>query len=357
MQIDILSPDDFRWRLAINELIHDFYHFPAYSQLESVRLKTIPQCAVIRDGEKCFFMPYLLRSCDDIEGRRTEDVYDVISPYGYPGFVVNEAGQDPVFIENCFNKLKIIWYDQNVCSAFIRLHPIINNNFPLSRSFQQNILFTHGNIVICDLLFTKQDLWKQTRRSHRNNVMKLENLGFSSSVRPVIEPNSLKDFIQIYEETMIRVKAKDSYFFGKEYFEKLASVLNNHLYVCEIKVGSQVVASSLVTESCGIVQYYLGGTKTDFVHQSPSTTMVDSIRSWAKQRGNSYLNLGGGVGSNQDSLYHFKSGFSKITKPFVSVKMIVNENVYRQLIKSSYQPSNYPALDLSKESFFSAYRA
>jgi Acetyltransferase (GNAT) domain len=357
MQIDILSPDDFRWQLAIDELVHDFYHLPAYNQLEAIRLQTVPQCALIKDGNKCFFMPYLLRSCDDVEGRSSKNVYDVVSPYGYPGFVVNKAGQDPNFLEDCFNQLKMIWYEQNVCSAFIRLHPIINNYFPPSSSFHQNILFTHGNIVICDLSSTKQNIWKETRRSHRNNLMKLEKLGFSSSITPVSEHKSLENFVQIYEETMIRVRAKDSYFFGKEYFKKLASVLNKHLYICEVKVGDQTVASSLVTESCGIVQYYLGGTKTDFIHQSPSTMMVNDIRSWAKQRGNFYLNLGGGVGSNQDSLYHFKSGFSKLTKPFVSIKMVVNENVYKQLTRSSYQRLSPPASELSRESFFPAYRA
>jgi Acetyltransferase (GNAT) domain len=357
MQINILSPDDHRWQLAVSELFHDFYHLPAYSQLESERLKAIPQCAVIRDGSKVFLMPYLLRSCDDLEGRWSKDVYDVVSPYGYPGFVVNEEGQDNVFIENCFNELKLIWYEQNICSAFIRLHPIINNYFPSSNSFQHNLLFTHGNIVVCDLLATNQDIWKQTRRNHRNTVGKLEDFGFSCSITSVNELNSLKDFIQIYEETMIRVGAKDLYFFGQEYFGKLASVLDKHLHVCEVKMGDRVVASSLVTESCGIVQYYLGGTKSDFVNQSPSTMMVNTIRFWAKERGNSYLNLGGGVGSNEDSLYHFKAGFSKLTKPFVSIKMVVNENVYQNLTKLSYQGVNRPVSDTSRESFFPAYRA
>jgi hypothetical protein len=339
MQINILSPDDFRWQLAVDELFHDFYHLPAYSKLESVRLKTTPQCAAIRDGKKSFLIPYLLRSCADIEDKWNEDIYDIVSPYGYPGFVVNEAGQDPDFIGTCFNQLTKIWYEQNICSAFIRLHPIINNYFPFSNSFNHNFAFTHGNIVVCNLLSTDQDIWKQTRRSHRNNVSKLKVTGFNCSITPVNGLRSLKDFLQIYEATMIRVGAKDSYFFSPKYFEKLASILDEYLYICEVEVGGQTVASSLVTESCGIVQYHLGGTRDDFVHQSPSILMI--------------------TGSKEDSLYHFKSGFSKLTKPFTTIKMVVNENMYSKLIESSCQRSNRPILDvdISNQSFFPAYRA
>ncbi len=47
----------------------------------------------------------------------------------------------------------------------------------------------------------------------------------------------------------------------------------------------------------------------------------------------SYLNLGGGVGAKEDSLFYFKSGFSKNTASFKVWKYIVNQLVYDELVQ------------------------
>jgi Acetyltransferase (GNAT) domain len=357
MKVEIISPSNPNWGLTIGKLAHDFYHLPNYAILESNRLNAMPQGIVIQDGAKCFFLPYLLRSCEDMQKLADREIYDVTSSYGYPSFVLNEAGKDLEFISGCFKALKNTWYEQNICSAFIRLHPIINSHIPQLFPPEWNFIHTHSDTVVCDLQLTEEQLWQQTRKSHRTKINKLNRLGFRPKITLVDNINSLESFIQVYEETMSRVGAKNSYLFGREYFLNLISALDRQLYVCEIETCNQIVAASLITEVGGIVQYHLGGTKTEFLHQSPSTLMFDYIRTWAKKRDNNFLHLGGGVGNAEDSLYHFKAGFSKITKPFMTMRMIVNEVAYNKLIKSTALASNRTLLEMLESSFFPAYRS
>jgi Acetyltransferase (GNAT) domain len=357
MDVEIILPSSPSWDLTINELSHDFYHLPSYALLESARINAIPQGIIIRDGNRCFFLPYLLRSCNDIHKTLKSDIYDIISPYGYPSFIINDAARDLDFLNSCFKTLKNTWHEQNICSAFIRLHPIINSYifkpFPPEWSF----IHTHSDTIVCDLQLTEEQIWQQTRESHRTKINKLKRLGFQAKIKAVENISCLDSFIQVYEETMSRVGAKNSYLFKKEYFQNLTHALGQKLHLCEIEVKDQIVAACLITEYRGIVQYHLGGTKDEFIKQSPSTLMFDYIRSWAKERNNNFLHLGGGVGNAKDSLYHFKSGFSKSTKPFMTMRMVVNESTYNQLIKSSASNSNFSSLEISKSPFFPAYRA
>ena len=47
---------------------------------------------LLQEDDKIFFAPYLLRSCADIADCFSSEVYDVISPYGYPGILMSESG-------------------------------------------------------------------------------------------------------------------------------------------------------------------------------------------------------------------------------------------------------------------------
>ncbi|MEP3444069.1 MAG: hypothetical protein ABJN53_04670, partial [Flavobacteriaceae bacterium] len=57
------------------------------------------------------------------------------------------------------------------------------------------------------------------------------------------------------------------------------------------------------------------------------------IRTMASDEGFTYFNLGGGVGGNEDSLFRFKSSFSKDFKAFKLWKYIVDQDKYEELVK------------------------
>jgi hypothetical protein len=353
-----LSPADSYWQQLLQTIPHDFYHLPGYLELEAKRYHATPEAILIKDDDRVFFLPYLIRDCSNLfneQGHDLDPIYDIISPYGYPGILVNQAGEDPEFISKCLNLAYSCWQDKNICSAFIRLHPIVNSYINDSTFGNNKFGFCHqGDVVICDLAKDNDLLWSQVRSSHRNKIAKLRRAGFTVTMGS--EHEYLDIFIDIYRQTMDRVNASKSYYFTKDYFEDIFQVLIDRLNICVVKIDEQVVAASLVTEVDGIVQYHLGGTKTEFLKQSPTTMMFKYMIDWAKQRGNRYVNFGGGLGGNRDSLYHFKAGFSNEVRSFTTIRAIIDRKNYTHLVHSRAESLAIKRSDLENISFFPAYR-
>ncbi|RUR76282.1 GNAT family N-acetyltransferase [Chlorogloeopsis fritschii PCC 9212] len=349
--IDITNP---LWLQTLVKLRYDIYHLPEYVYLESKRNKAIPEAIVIVDEEKIFFLPYLLRRCDDLfDDELTTEVFDIVSPYGYPGFLLNEAAAaTPGFLNLAIDKLTEVLRNKQVCSGFIRLHPILNQNLTQLNS---DILKENGTTVAIDLTLDAQDIWHQTRPAHRNKINRCKRSGFKAKMMPLHK--YIDEFNLIYEETMNRVEAKDFYYFGRKYFEDIAYFLGDKLHLCIVEFHKQIACAGLFAECCGIVQYHLGGTQTKFLKDAPSKLMFDYVRFWAKERGNQVFHLGGGLGSSQDSLYHFKAGFSKQSYTFSTLRLITDEEKYRYLVELRAKKLNIQTEELLKSDFFPAYRS
>ena len=66
------------------------------------------------------------------------------------------------------------------------------------------------------------------------------------------------------------------------------------------------------------------------------------------------MHLGGGVGSVQDSLFHFKAGFSKIRNDFLTWQFIVQPAVYDLLVNEKLR-NNLSSSDRDSNSFYFPY--
>lgn len=351
----ILSTTDARWQQCLNAIPHDFYHLPGYLELEARRLNATPEAILIQDGEKLFFLPYLLRDCYELVNIVTgqQKIYDVISPYGYPGILVNAAGRDQDFMIECLNSVYECWQQNNICAAFLRLHPILNDHIDVAISSEKFTFCHQGDVVICDLTINPDLIRQQIRKNHRTRVKKLNKTGFTVSMVNI--DRHLDTFIDIYRETMNRVHANQSYYYTREYFRNIVGILGDRLQLCAVEFDGRIVAACLITEVCGTIQYHLGGTLTEYLPQAPTTMMIDYVIEWGRVRENQYFNLGGGLGGKQDSLHHFKAGFSDLSKPFLTVKSIVNREFYEQLTYLKAESSEMPLSKIQSTTFFPAY--
>jgi Acetyltransferase (GNAT) domain len=163
-------------------------------------------------------------------------------------------------------------------------------------------------------------------------------------------------FMDVYQETMDRVHAKDSYYFGREYFEKLGA-MHEYVHLCLVETEGAAAAACIFFECGGIVQAHLGGTKSDHLSKSPFHLALYCGTEWAKSRNNRYLHLGGGVGGSNDRLLHFKRGFSDLSFPFLTLRMITDDAKYRELTALSAQRANVPVEQQLQNDYFPAYRA
>lgn len=351
--IDLQNP---LWMQTLQRLRHDIYHLPEYVDLEARRTKTTPEAILIADDDKLFFLPYLLRNCNDIFEQKltTKKIFDTVSPYGYPGILLSEAAAStPEFIEFVMNKLMRVWSDKQVCSAFLRLHPILNHGF--NEICQPGICNVNGETVSVDLKLSESEIWSNTKRDHRNKINRCRRAGLTARMVPFEQ--YIDEFVVIYKATMERVKASKSYFsFDYGYFLDLRSALGEKLHLCIVEGNEQIVSAGLYTECCGIVQAILGGTRTKYVKLSPSSLETDFARLWAKKRGNEVFHLGGGVGGSKDSLYTFKAGFSRQRHSFLTLRLITDDRKYQHLVELRAKTLNIQVEELLKSNFFPAYR-
>jgi hypothetical protein len=354
MYVQIIGVSDPLWLQTLQALRHDIYHLPAYLQLEAKRNDAHPEAALIQEGEKVFFVPYLLRRYPDFELFHfdEQELFDVTSPYGYPGILLSEAAtQSAEFIRTALSQLIAVWSKQKICSAFLRLHPVLNAglNHQISADFCQ----VTGETVGIDLQLSGEEIWKQTRSDHRKDINRNRRQGFIAKV--VAFEQYIDEFVSIYKETMNRVGAKKHYYFSYEFFLDLLS-LGDNLHLGVVEIENQIACACLITECCGIVQTYLGGTKQQFYEYAPDKTLFNYIRFWAKERGNQVFHLGGGVGSAKDGVYQFKSGFSKQRYSFLTLRLIVNPENYFHLVDRRAKSLQVAPTALLNTNFFPAYR-
>ena len=354
MEAEILGAENPAWLECLGQLPHDFYHHPLYVGLEGERIQAIPEAFLARDGEKVFLLPYLVRSCNSLfpTGSFGNSVTDVISPYGFPGVLLNDAGREPEFARRALQAFRQTLQAKGVCSGFFRMHPILNQD--LRELFPAQQFTDNGITVAIDLLQDEETLWQGMVRTHRVTINKCVNAGFTPRVVPLAD--YLDEFIDIYDQTMKRVKAKPNYYFNRSYFQRLAA-MTEHVHCCIVEGQGQVSAACIILECSGITQAHLGGTKNDFLSKSPFHLLLHHAALWAKGRGNRYLHLGGGVGGANDQLLRFKSGFSSRTFPFSTLRLRTNEAHYGQMVELRAGAINVPVDTLLESSFFPAYRA
>lgn len=354
MSIQFIHPADHLWVQTLQNFRYDIYHLPEYVSLEAHRTDTIPEAVLVKEDDRQFFVPYLLRRCDRLfdDHAETSDYFDVISPYGYPGILLNDAAMNaPDFLEKAIQQMMAKFSSKQVCSAFFRLHPILNVGFEQVISTQ--LCQVTGETVSVNLELSEAEIWSQTRSEHRNKINRAKRAGFRARIVP-FEQN-VDEFITIYKETMDRVNAAESYYFDRKYFLNL-SCLDQQIHLGIVEQNGQIACAGLFTECCGIVQYHLGGTKNHFLQQAPSKLMFDHVRYWAKQRGNKIFHLGGGVGGAKDSLYHFKAGYSQQRHKFLTLRLIPNLEGYERLVQWRLKALNAKPEQLASN-YFPAYRA
>jgi Acetyltransferase (GNAT) domain len=352
MNIEILQPNSSRWQEVLAQLRHDVYHLPEYVELEARRSNTQAEAIVIAQGENIFFVPYLLRSCQDLlnSSDSSENYFDVLSPYGYPGFLWHGEESSlanflPLALQNLQDALKF----RGVCSAFFRLHPILSDCYP-----EPNVFIDNGETVSIDLTLTENELWAHTRKGHQSTINKCKRLGLESKVVPF--EDHIDVFLEIYNETMNRVVAKESYYFGRDYFLDLLK-LGDRIHLGIVELEGQAICASLFFECGGIVQAHLGGTLTGFLTYSPFNLLLHDMRLWAKERGNTFLHIGGGVGgSKEDKLYTFKSGFSRQRHRFRTARWTIDPQKYDRLVDLRAQALGISSNQLLETDFFPAYR-
>jgi hypothetical protein len=337
------------WKSALRSFDdYDFYHTYEYHSLLTAGCGD-EACLFLHEGANTIIaMPLLIR-----RGRIGGiDYVDATSVYGYPGPVIAGDRDSKAEVAAFQSSLGAALAERGIVSAFSRLHPMLLNDHVLHGLGHCDAV---GKTVSIDLREPDEVQWRRYRSNHRRNIVKLQKQGVTGELSA--RPEDLAAFRELYAQTMDRLDAAASYRFSDEYFEKLmrAMEFDMHLFVC--RQGSKVICGGLFSSCNGMIQYHLGGTDADYLRSAPSKLLFDSVRKWGNSNNMRSFHLGGGVGSEKDSLFRFKQGFSDIQHEFRVWKWVVDRNAYNSL--TALHQGNDASMDSgpTDNDFFPAYRS
>ncbi len=309
------------WQNLLDQVgYYDFYHTYDYHQL-SKEGDEKPILIKYEEHGNIIGLPLLLRKIFDT------NYYDVTSVYGYAGPVHN--GINALFDNADFSNQLIAFFVENkVVSVFSRLNPFIQ--------YQDSILEGLGDLVglskvvnidLTNEIEVQRSFFSKTTKRYINKSRKL------CTVRSGRSKEDISSFMQLYYENMDRVHAKKNYYFNEQYFNQF---INSADFETDILFAihnetNEIISAAMMVKTNDIIQYHISGTRNDYLYLTPIRLLIDQMRINGTSEKYKYFNLGGGLGSSEDSLFRFKSSFSKDFKDFKVWKYIVNPKVYRQL--------------------------
>ncbi len=329
---------------------YDFYHLPGYHSLAGSLGEGTARLFVYEEVGHTVVLPLLLRPLGNLEGLDGEGLQDATSVYGYAGPVASHGAR--AVQENFREALRDSLAGMGVVSVFSRLHPLMGQRELLEGLGE---CVPGGETVSIDLTLTDELQRAQFRSDHRRGMAKALRAGVA-----VVEDarfEYLGGFIEVYIQTMRRVNAASYYFFDRAYFNELISREDARIHLFVALAGGEVAAGALMLACNGILQYHLGGTRRDYLGLAPMKSIFEAARVWGMERGFKVFHLGGGVGSQADSLFHFKAGFSDRRHPFFTWQWALDPEACARLAAEKERWNARRGLRCGAPGYFPLYRA
>ena len=249
--------------------------------------------------------PFLRRYLGALEWvpREMASWSDITSPYGYGGAYYWGDNDAKVEVSAGFWEAYNKWAKREGCiSEFIRFHLFEHD---LAGYPSEKVLRSKN--IVRSLTLSKDDLWMDFKHKVRKNVKKSQQAGLECIIDE--DGRYLTDFLNLYESTMDRRDAADSYYFNRVYFEAVFDHLPANSAYFYVLDGHKIVSTELVLYSIETVYSFLGGTREEAFDKRPNDLLKYKVMLWAKERGISNYVLGGGY-MPEDGIYRYKQSFA-----------------------------------------------
>lgn len=270
--------------------------------------------------------------------------YDLISPYGYGGFIVegDYTDSDIVQIESEYTE---ICEKNNIVTEFMRFNPMNDSSMEFAEYFNASKI---GKLV-CVNISESEDIWSNLDSTVRNRIRNAEKYGIE--VRRGKTEDLISEFEKIYNQRMDSLSASEYYFFDKEFFDYLFEHLDDNLELFYAVYEGKIIAACDILTYKNRLHYHLSASLDEYRKLPSVNLLIWEVMKWGQEKGYEVLNLGGGLGSKEDGLYRFKRGFNrKNVFDFFVGKKIFDKKTYEYLL------SLREGVDRDSD-FFPLYRA
>ena len=289
----------------------DYFRSPHHLRAEGVT-----HTLVIDGGEgRSLLLPLIVRPIEGTPHR------DAVSPYGYPGGLVNGLSEVP--------KEAVDWRATGLVCIFVRDR--VSGPRCFGGATERNEVF-----------FIDPRLPVEFREMHRRHVKRNVRDGFVTHREPARDAASevREGFKQAYRQTMVRDRASARYFFSDAYFEELFASPVAWLLTTRAPDG-QVAAAAVCVSSDGVLHYYLGGTADAYRARSPSKNLFVAMAELCSELGLP-LHLGGGIQPG-DGLEEFKRGLANSSSRLRTHEVICEPELYAHLVGGRAEGGYFPA--------------
>ena len=334
---------------------YDTYHLPEYHLLAKEQREGSPYLFSFQDEDGAAVLPMLIRRTADVQGLEDSDFFDATSVYGYPGVVTNghaDFKNAESFRSNFQKALRSVFHDKKIIAFFTRQNPLFQTSWLLQGLGD---VLKMSNTVAIDLTQPDHAQEKNMTKGHRYDIRKAGKQGVVAFEDKNFD--KIKDFIRIYNETMTRNGALEYYFFPESYYDALKKSLGSHLRLFIAEKDGVLVSAALFLVTGEIIQYHLSGTPEKYLSLFGAKIILDEVRKWGAGHGYRWLHLGGGLGSQEDSLFRFKSGFSKLRFQFEVIRAVMKPTIYNQLVSRKQCWIEAHGYEKRSDNYFPDYRA
>lgn len=275
-------------------------------------------CAIEKSLQGCIMFPFIMRPLKaETWTTDQETAFDVVSPYGYGGpFVWGFPSADSFW--HGFQEWAC---KMNVISCFVRLSLFAEGRITVPGCNQicsQNVVRT--------LSMTLDEIWFDYEHKVRKNVKKARNNELEIQID--LDGQRLDDFMTIYQSTMDRRGAANSYYFTLQFFLDIIHKLPGQFAFFHALHKGQVVSTELVLVSQQYIYSFLGGTLAEAFALRPNDLLKHSIIAWGISQEKRAFIIGGGYTDN-DGIFQYKKSFAPNgVVPFLVSKLILDEGAY-----------------------------
>lgn len=313
---------------------------------------------VYGDEDDFVIHPFFKRSLEDLPfyasvSQAQKPAYDIASPYGYAGPIARVAhpGVEGDLWKGFLSEFHEFCVKDNIVSEFVRLNPFLENHKPLS-SVAGGVKES-GTVVHVDLTVGEEIIWKNMEKSNRNAVTKAKREKVEVSVTK--NRGDVDEFYRGYNESMDRRGAKKMYYFPREFYNLLFDLLGKNISLFVAKHEGKVTGASLFIEKGNFIHYFLSEARPETRYLGSSNLLLYEALLWAKEQGYKTFNLGGGYQTG-DSLFSFKSAFSKTTATFYTYRKVHDDHKYQALCAARDEYDKSIGKNLIESDYFPKYR-
>jgi hypothetical protein len=326
----------------------DIYYTPEYYELFEQNGDGQATCFVF-ENDKCALAiyPFLINSVNDLGFDLEDEHFDIQGAYGYNGVVASEYTCS--FRRDFIKSFDQYCIEKNIIAEFVRFNPMIGNHFfgndPYSRFHYEA---THAALdtgatprpsrqrnrrtVVLDLKQPYELIWKTHYSSTNRNMIRK---GASTLTYTISQAKQeIDQFFVMYIDTMSRIGADSFYFFSKEFFDNLLTILSDECFVfTAFDANSQKpIGGLLLLVYEGKAHYFLAARSNSCSNNSMNNYLLDQAVKFAIDLNCTFMHLGGGSSAAPNNpLFKFKKNFSRDLYDVFISQRVINHDIYHSV--------------------------